>query len=106
MESVTVPLTQNQRDALTSPVFDIGGPVFPGSEVRRRLNRQDHAGAAQAFQMWRDREARCHPCWSPAASARLRCQALPPSEHARFFGTLRKWAPPQQNFLYVPVDAN
>jgi len=56
--------------------------------------------------MWRDREARCHPRWSPAASARLRCQTLPPSEHARFFGTLRKWAPPQQNFLYVPVDAN
>jgi hypothetical protein len=52
-QGVTVPLTQNQRDALTSLVFNIGGPGFLGSEVRRKLNQQDYAGAAQAFHMWR-----------------------------------------------------
>jgi hypothetical protein len=51
-QGVTVPLTQNQRDALTSLIFNIGGPGFRGSEVRRRLNQQDYAGAAQAFHMW------------------------------------------------------
>ncbi|HEX8446828.1 MAG TPA: glycoside hydrolase family protein [Sphingomonas sp.] len=50
---VTVPLTQNQRDALTSLVYNIGEPNFRNSEVRRRLNQQDYAGAAEAFHMWR-----------------------------------------------------
>lgn len=34
------------------------------------------------------------------------CWTLLPPEHARFFGTLSKWAPQQQSFLYVLVDAN
>ncbi|WP_076070873.1 glycoside hydrolase family protein [Sphingomonas montana] len=50
---VTVPLTQNQRDALTSLVYNIGEPRFRNSEVRRRINQQDYSGAAEAFHMWR-----------------------------------------------------
>ena len=49
---VKVPLTQNQRDALGSLIFNIGGGAFAGSTVLRRLNLGDYKGAADAFLMW------------------------------------------------------
>ncbi|EBY2534382.1 lysozyme, partial [Salmonella enterica subsp. enterica serovar Tennessee] len=37
-ERVTVPLNQNQYDALCSLIFNIGANAFTGSNVRRYLN--------------------------------------------------------------------
>lgn len=49
---VKVPLTQNQRDAVGSLIFNIGGGAFSKSTVLRRLNAGDYRGAADAFLMW------------------------------------------------------
>jgi lysozyme len=49
---VTVALTQNQRDALISLVFNIGTGAFEGSTLLRKLNAGDHAGAAEEFTRW------------------------------------------------------
>lgn len=50
---VTVPLTQNQYDALCSLIFNIGTGAFSGSTVRKKLNEGDYPGAAEAFLMWK-----------------------------------------------------
>ena len=50
--TVKVPLTQNQRDALGSLIFNIGGTAFANSTVLRKLNEKDYKGAADAFLMW------------------------------------------------------
>lgn len=57
---VTVPLSQNQVDALISLMFNIGeggggekNPGFEESTVRRLLNQRDYQGAADAFLMWK-----------------------------------------------------
>jgi len=47
------PLTQNQRAALISLVFNIGSGNFQASTIRSRLNQGDYAGAANSFWMWR-----------------------------------------------------
>ena len=49
---VTVPLTQNQYDALVSLVFNIGRPAFARSALLKKLNEEDYAGAAQEFPRW------------------------------------------------------
>jgi lysozyme len=49
---VKVPITQNQRDALGSLIFNIGRPNFSRSTVLRKLNAGDYRGAADAFLMW------------------------------------------------------
>jgi lysozyme len=49
---VTVPLTQNQYDALVSLSFNIGLRNFTGSSLLRKLNKQDYNGAADAFLLW------------------------------------------------------
>lgn len=49
---VTVPLTQNQYDALVSLVFNIGRPAFSRSALLRKLNSEDYAGAAEEFPKW------------------------------------------------------
>ena len=56
---VKVPITQNQRDALGSLIFNIGRTSFSKSTVLRKLNAGDYRGAADAFLMWnkqRDRK--------------------------------------------------
>jgi lysozyme len=47
------PLTQNQFDALTAFVFNIGLPNFRSSSVLRRLNEGAYLQAACAMEMWR-----------------------------------------------------
>lgn len=49
---VKVPLTQNQRDALGSLIFNIGATNFSKSTVLRKLSAKDYLGAADAFLMW------------------------------------------------------
>lgn len=49
---VSVPLTQNQFDALVSFVYNIGVGAFKKSTLLSRLNSGDYAGAASAFDMW------------------------------------------------------
>ena len=56
---MTVPINQNQFDALGSLVFNIGATAFAKSSVLKRLNEKDYNGAADAFLMWtkqRDRK--------------------------------------------------
>jgi lysozyme len=47
------PLSQNQFDALTAFVFNIGLPNFRRSSVLRRLNEGSYLQAACAMEMWR-----------------------------------------------------
>jgi lysozyme len=48
---VTVPLTQNQFDALCAIVFNCGpGPLQ--KTMGRRLNERDYEGAAKEFDYW------------------------------------------------------
>ncbi len=49
---VTVPLNQNEFDALVSLVFNIGEGAFKNSTVLRKLNAGDRKGAADAILMW------------------------------------------------------
>src|SRR5258706_10508492 len=50
-ESVKVPLTQNQFDALVSFVFNIGVTAFKRSTLLRVLNTGDYKDAAACFDM-------------------------------------------------------
>lgn len=49
---VTVPLTQNQFDALVSFIFNIGVKAFKNSTMLRDLNKGDYEKAAKDFDMW------------------------------------------------------
>jgi lysozyme len=49
---VKAPITQSQRDALGSLIFNIGATNFSKSTVLRKLNAKDYKGAADAFLMW------------------------------------------------------
>jgi lysozyme len=50
--SVKVPLSQNQFDALVSLAFNIGSAAFAKSTLVRKLNGGDVQGAADAFLNW------------------------------------------------------
>lgn len=47
-----VPLTQNQYDALSSLVFNIGGSAYCRSTLARKLLAKDYQGAANEFPKW------------------------------------------------------
>lgn len=49
---VKVPLTDNQRGALVSFVFNVGAGNFASSTLLRKLNAGDYAGAADEFAHW------------------------------------------------------
>jgi peptidoglycan hydrolase-like protein with peptidoglycan-binding domain len=49
---VSVPLTQNQFDALVSFTFNVGAGAFGGSTLLKRLNAGDYAGGADEFGKW------------------------------------------------------
>lgn len=49
---VTVPVTQNEFDALVSLTFNIGVTGFRGSSVLRQLNQRNYTAAANDFLMW------------------------------------------------------
>lgn len=50
--AVTVPLTHQQRDALCSFIFNVGGPAFQKSTLLRLLNAGDYLGAAAQLDRW------------------------------------------------------
>lgn len=50
--SVRVPITDNERAALVSLAYNIGGGAFAGSTLVRKLNAGDKAGAADQFLVW------------------------------------------------------
>jgi lysozyme len=49
---VSVGLNQNEFDALVSFVYNVGINAFKGSTARKRLNRGDRLGAADALTWW------------------------------------------------------
>ncbi|WP_336021457.1 lysozyme, partial [Acinetobacter pittii] len=51
-ESVTVPLTQNQFDALVSLTYNIGSGAFKSSNLLKLLNKGDYQGAADQLLRW------------------------------------------------------
>lgn len=51
-QCVTVPLTQNQFDALVSFTYNVGGAALQGSTLLKKLNAQDYSGAAEEFLRW------------------------------------------------------
>lgn len=48
----SIPLNQNEFDALVSFTYNIGVEAFMGSTARKRLNRGDKLGAADAMTWW------------------------------------------------------
>ena len=51
-DSVKVPLSQNQFDALVSLSYNIGSTAFKNSTLLKKLNAKDYAGAADQFPRW------------------------------------------------------
>lgn len=51
-ESVKVPLSQNQFDALVSLAYNIGSTAFKNSTLLKKLNAKDYSGAADQFLVW------------------------------------------------------
>ena len=51
-DSVKVPLSQNQFDALVSLSYNIGSGAFKNSTLLKKLNAKDYAGAADQFLVW------------------------------------------------------
>ena len=51
-DSVKVPLSQNQFDALVSLAYNIGSGAFKNSTLLKKLNAKDYVGAADQFLVW------------------------------------------------------
>lgn len=51
-DKVSVPLTQNQYDALCSFVYNLGATNFGSSTLLRKLNAGDYQGAADQLPRW------------------------------------------------------
>lgn len=60
-KAVTVPVTQEQFDALVSLDFNIGGTAFASSTLVRKLNAGDCWGAGAEFPRWNKARGRVLP---------------------------------------------
>jgi len=49
---VTVPIDQNEYDALVSFAFNLGVSALKGSTLLKKLNQGDYHGAADQFSRW------------------------------------------------------
>ncbi len=56
--NVTVPINQNQFDALADFIYNVGIGAFKNSTLLRILNTGDYAGAAQQFDVWANKNRR------------------------------------------------
>jgi lysozyme len=92
------PLTQNQFDALTSFVFNIGIDAFRHSVVLRRLNEGQHLQAACAMDLWRKAEVDEE---SIVVDALVRRRA---AEKALFLTPPGDWTPAPTGILAPSVD--
>jgi lysozyme len=52
MQAVTVPITQNQFDALFNWTYNVGIGAMQSSTLLQKLNQGDYAGAATEFNNW------------------------------------------------------
>lgn len=52
LKLITVPLTQNQIDALCSLIYNIGANAFSHSSLLKYLNASNYLGAADQFLEW------------------------------------------------------
>lgn len=59
--AVTVPLTQNQFDALTSLAYNIGVTAFRHSSLVRKLNAGDYSAASAQFAVWNKSQGKVLP---------------------------------------------
>ena len=50
--TVNVPLTENQKTALISLIYNIGGANFKQSTLLKKLNKGDFDGARKQFSAW------------------------------------------------------
>lgn len=50
---IRAPLTRNQRAAVVSFTFNIGGSAFCRSTMAKKLNQRDYIGAADEFPKWK-----------------------------------------------------
>lgn len=58
---VTVPLNQDQFDALVSFAFNVGAGNLEKSTLLKKLNAGDYAGAAQEFKRWNKADGKVLP---------------------------------------------
>lgn len=52
LEKVKVPLSENQKVALASFIFNVGPTAFKNSTLLKKLNKNDIKGAADEFDRW------------------------------------------------------
>lgn len=52
MNTVKVPLNQNQFDALCSFIYNVGSGLFMQSTLLKKLNIHDYSGASREFKRW------------------------------------------------------
>ncbi len=50
--AITIPLTQNEFDSLTSFTYNVGPAALKKSTLLRKLNSNDRTGAANEFKRW------------------------------------------------------
>ena len=60
-KDVTVELTQNQFDALTSFAYNVGMPAFRSSTLLKKLNAGDYVGASEEFARWNKAKGKVMP---------------------------------------------
>jgi len=70
--AVTVPLNQDQFDALVSFTFNLGEGNLKSSTLLKKVNAGDFAGAAQEFQRWNKAGGKV----LPGLTRRRACEAL------------------------------
>jgi lysozyme len=74
LAAVKVKLTPGQRAALTSFVFNLGGPAFRGSTLLKKLNKGDFHGAEKELLKWKYARKNGKPVVLPGLLARRQAE--------------------------------
>lgn len=91
-----VPLNQNELDALTSFIFNLGAGAYQRSTLRQRLNRGDKEGTAAEFKRWVYAGGRKLPGLVARRNEESLLFAEPVAQHAQVFVAL-PWLKAQAN---------